>query len=265
MNLAVALPDPPATPRPAASVLMLRDGSDGVEVFMATRHGRSSFMPGILVFPGGAVDSGDADPALWDSAGPEDAISRIACIRDAFEEAGILLARPAGQAELVSDDRHQRLLDTYRDGLCAGTVPFSAMMAAEKLTPAIDLLIPFARWTTPVVRAKRFDARFYLARAPEGLIGAHDNRELIDSRWITPARAFDLADTGDIRIVFATRSHLRLLAKSRTVDLALADARLRKLPVVKPRLVESAAGPALRIPSGIGYDVTEVLLRDVGD
>jgi 8-oxo-dGTP pyrophosphatase MutT (NUDIX family) len=265
MDSSPAPANSPATPRPAATVLLLRDGPDGIEVFMATRNGDSSFMPGVLVFPGGRVDAGDADPSLAEGAQPEDAVSRIACVREAFEEAGILLARPAGGAALVSGDRLERLIQRYRAPLCAGHESFAAMMAAEDLTVATDLLVPFARWTTPVVRARRYDTRFYLARAPEGQIGAHDAAELVDSRWITPARALHLAENGQIRVVFVTRSNLRLLAQSQTVDEALAAARTRPLPVVEPQLFEHPDGPALRIPAGIGYDVTEILLRDVGD
>jgi 8-oxo-dGTP pyrophosphatase MutT (NUDIX family) len=246
-------------------MLLLRDGPRGVEVFMATRHKGSGFMPGILVFPGGAVDADDADPRLVNGSHQEDAVSRIACVREAFEEAGILLARPVGESRLVSAERLDDLTRRYRARLCAGEASFAAMMAAEGLDAAVDLLVPFARWITPIVRTKRFDARFYLARAPEGQIGAHDNAELVDSRWITPDEAFDLAGRGDIRIVFATRSHLRLLAKSRTVDAALDDARRRPLPVVEPQPFDSPDGPALRSPAGIGYDVTEILIRDVGD
>ncbi len=265
MELPVSLADPPATPRPAASVLLLRDGPSGVEVFMATRHKGSSFMPGILVFPGGAVDRDDADVASARGDPPEDWVCRIACIREAFEEAGILLARPMGQPDLVSPERLDALVAAYRSRLCSGEDSFSRMLAHERLEPAVDLLVPFAKWTTPIVRTKRFDARFYLARAPEGQIGAHDENELIDSRWITPAQAFAEAEAGTVRIVFATRSHLRLLAKSASVEAALSAARARPMPVVEPQLFHSPEGPALRIPSGVGYDVTEILLKDVGD
>ena len=138
-------------------------------------------------------------------------------------------------------------------------------MAEEALFPAIDLLVPYARWITPVIRKKRFDARFYLARAPEGQIGAHDDRELVNSRWITPAEALAAQARGEIKVVFVTRSNLGLLAKSRTVDEALAAARARAIVPVSPQLFDHPDGPALRIPVEAGYDVTEVLLRDVGD
>src|SRR5271168_3141147 len=102
----IDIPDPPAVPRPAATVLLLRDGPDGIEVFMAARHLGSSFMPGVLVFPGGAVDPDDGEPGLIDAASfggalPDDAVSRIAGVREVFEEAAFLLARPKGHGELL--------------------------------------------------------------------------------------------------------------------------------------------------------------------
>jgi 8-oxo-dGTP pyrophosphatase MutT (NUDIX family) len=258
---------PPVIPRPAATILLLRDGPAGIEVFMAVRHQGSSFMPGILVFPGGAVDPDDAAPGLLESSGPlpDDAVSRVAGVREVFEEAAFLLARPKGSADLVGQDRFERFLETHRPGVCSGDVQFSAVMAQEGLVPAIDLMVPFARWITPVIRKKRFDARFYLARAPEGQVGAHDDRELINSRWTTVADALAAADRREIKLVFVTRSNLSLLAKSRTVDEALAAARARTVVAVQPQLVDSPDGPMLRIPAEAGYDINEVLVRDVGD
>ena len=254
-------------PRPAASVLLVRDGPGGVEVFMATRHQRSSFMPGILVFPGGAVDADDVHPALFDqhSTAASDRLARIAGVRELFEEAGFLLARPRGEARLAEAHQVEPMLATTRKGLCDGELAFSGVMDAAGLVPATDHLIPFAHWITPQYRTKRFDARFYIARAPEGQSGAHDDQELIDSRWITPAEAFAETAAGNIRIVFATRSNLALLAKSGTVDEALAAARERRLVTVEPREFDSPEGPALRIPADAGYDVTEVLMRNIGE
>jgi 8-oxo-dGTP pyrophosphatase MutT (NUDIX family) len=262
------LPNPPAVPRPAATVLLLRDGPGGIEVFMATRHQGSSFMPGILVFPGGAVDPDDAEPGLVEAAPrplPDDAVSRIGGVREIFEEAAFLLARPVGQSDLVGPAQLERILADHRGPLRGGERTFSAIMAREGLCPAIDLMVPFARWITPVIRKKRFDARFYLARAPEGQIGAHDERELVDSRWTNVADALESQARGEIKIVFVTRSNLSLLAKSRTVEEALAAARGRTVVPVHPELFDHPDGPALRIPAEAGYDVNEVLIRDVGD
>jgi len=246
METSTSLMTDAVIPRPAATVLLLRDGAEGIEVFMATRHQRSSFMPGILVFPGGAVDPDDSHPALLGEGSPDDA-SRVAGIREVFEEAGFLLARPKGGTRLVDASQVEPFLATARQSLCKGEAIFSTVMHEAGLVPATDCLIPFAHWVTPKYRSKRFDVRFYVTRAPEGQAGVHDDQEMIDSRWITPARAFDETAAGKIRIVFATRSQLALLAKNGTVD------------------EESPDGPALRIPAEAGYDVTEVLMRNIGE
>jgi 8-oxo-dGTP pyrophosphatase MutT (NUDIX family) len=264
------IPTSPVTPRPAATILLLRDGPTGLEVFMAVRHQGSSFMPGILVFPGGAVDPDDAVPGLLDPAEvteplPDDAVSRVAGVREVFEEAGFLLARPKGGAALVAQERFERFHETHRPSLSSGEAKFSAVMTAEGLVPAIDLMVPFARWITPVIRTKRFDARFYLARTPEGQVGAHDDRELVNSRWTNVEDALEAQARGEIKIVFVTRSNLSLLAKSRTVDQALSAARARTIVPVQPELFDSLDGPALRIPPEAGYDINEVLVRNVGD
>jgi 8-oxo-dGTP pyrophosphatase MutT (NUDIX family) len=243
-------------------VLLVRDGPAGIEVFMATRHAKSSFMPGALVFPGGSVDAGDSDPALVPAGSAEDAHFRIAAIRETFEEAGFLLAR-AGDA-LVGPDRLAALEQAYRQRLCHGEVAFADMMAAEELTPALDLMVPFGHWITPKVRSKRFDTRFYLAPAPEGQAGAHDDRELVDSRWVTPEDALAEREAGKIMLVFATRSNLSRLAESRTVAEALAAARVRPIVPVQPELFDAPRGPSLRIPAEAGYALNEILARDSG-
>ncbi len=252
----------PATPRPAASVLLVRDGADGIEVFMATRHGKSSFMPGALVFPGGSVDPGDSDPSLLPATAMDDAPFRIAAIRETFEEAGVLLAVSDGA--LIGTDRLAALDATYRQALCKGEARFPAMMAAEALTPALDLIVPYGHWITPAVRSKRFDTRFYLARMPEGQAGLHDERELVDSRWVRPSDALAERDEGKVMLVFATRANLSRLAESATVDEALAAARSRPIVPVQPELFEGARGPSLRIPVDAGYSLTEILARDSG-
>jgi 8-oxo-dGTP pyrophosphatase MutT (NUDIX family) len=251
-----------AVPRPAASVLLVRDGAEGIEVFMATRHAKSSFMPGALVFPGGSVDAADSHPLLMTPGAGEDAVWRVAAIRETFEEAGFLLARAAG--ELVGPVRLAKLDRTWRQRLCRGEIEFPTMVAAEALALAPDLIIPFGHWVTPQVRSKRFDTRFYLARAPEGQAGIHDARELVDSRWVRPLDALAERDEGKIQLVFATRANLGRLAESRTVDEALAVARTRRIVPVEPELFDAPRGRSLRIPVEAGYALSEILARDSG-
>jgi 8-oxo-dGTP pyrophosphatase MutT (NUDIX family) len=251
-------------PRPAASVLLVRDRPAGIEVFMATRHGKSSFMPGVLVFPGGAVDPDDSHPALAPAQTMHDSVWRVAAIRETFEEAGFLLARPRGGEGVLGAEQLARLRDAYRTRLCRGEVAFSTMMAEEGLEPALDLMIPFGHWTTPNLRSKRFDTMFYLAPAPDGQVGAHDERELVDSRWVRPADALAERDAGKVQLVFATRANLGELGKSETVAAALDSARLRRIVSIEPELFDSPDGRKVRIPADAGYDLIEILARDSG-
>jgi 8-oxo-dGTP pyrophosphatase MutT (NUDIX family) len=262
-------PDPPVTPRPAATILLVRDGNGGIEVFMATRHQDSSFMPGLLVFPGGRVDPADSDPRILAGLAAEDRAlddlaSRIGGIREVFEESCFLFAREAGGASIVGAARLDALAAAYRSRIHRREITLADMIEAEKLALAPRLLVPFAHWVTPRIRSKRFDTRFYLAAAPHGQEGTHDDRELVDSRWVRPLDAVAEADRGLVRLAFVTRSNLKLLARSATVSEALGETARRRIVTVSPELFDSPEGPALRIPADAGYDVTEVLVKDTG-
>ena len=146
------------TPRPAATVVILRDGREGLEAFMVVRHHEIDFASGALVFPGGKVDPHDADPA-WDLLAPyaapaPDRAFVVAAARETFEEAGLVLARRRGtQAMLDAADAH-RLVETYRAGLLAGSTTFLDLVRSEDLLLATDLMVPFAHWITPAGRAQ---------------------------------------------------------------------------------------------------------------
>jgi len=264
----MSYPDPPVTPRPAATVLLVRDGSNGLEVFMATRHQEASFMPGLLVFPGGRVDETDGDARLLadltaEERALDDLPSRIGGIREAFEEADFLFARDRGGPSLITAARLDSLSD-WRRRIHHRDATLAEMTEAEGLVLAPSRLVPFAHWVTPRIRHKRFDTRFYLAEAPHGQEGAHDQRELVDSRWVRPLDAVAQADRGEVRLAFVTRSNLKLLARSATVADALRAAAERRIVTVSPEPFDSPDGPALRIPADAGYDITEVLVKDTG-
>jgi len=262
------IPNPPVTPRPAATILLVRDGPAGIEVFMATRHQDSSFMPGLLVFPGGRIDEGDSDPRLLAGLADEDRAldhlaSRLGGIREVFEEAGFLFARDKAGASIIGADRLESLA-AWRSRIHRREATLAEMTEAEGLALVPRRLVPFAHWVTPRIRSKRFDTRFYLAEAPHGQEGIHDDRELVDSRWVRPLDAVAEADRGSIRLAFVTRSNLKLLARSATVAEALQAAAEWRIVTVSPELFDSPEGPALRIPADAGYEVTEVLVKDTG-
>ncbi len=191
---------------------------------------------------------------------------RVAAIREAFEEAGILLARPAGGGALVGDGRLAALGRQYRADLEAGRLTIGEMAAAEDLVLAVDLLVPFAHWITPDVVPRRFDTHFFLAPATDAHFATarHDGGEVVDSVWIRPADAVAEATAGRRTVIFATEMNLRKLGESATVADALARARRNPIVTVMPEVVQVAGGRRLRIPAAAGYGVTVVLVGQGG-
>lgn len=257
---------PIAPARLAATVLLLRDGADGLEVFMVVRHQQIDFASGALVFPGGKLATGDHDPAAQarcsgtEGLNTDEIALRIAAVREAFEECGVLLARPRGSAAFVDPARVAALGPQYRAALDKGTLGIAAMLEAEDLQLACETLVPFAHWTTPTFMPKRFDTRFYLAAAPAEQVLLHDGGEAVDSVWIRPQDALAQADAGRRTLVPATRLNVEKLGRSRSVAEALAAARADTIIEVLPERVDTAAGITLRIPAAAGYGITEFSL-----
>ena len=173
-------------PRPASTILLLRDSAERkeVEVFMMVRHYEIDFNSGALVFPGGSVDKGDkeiiATPALYSGGEGLDEVTlsfRIAAIRETFEESGILLARPSGSQALVEARRASEIEAAHRADLCDGKISFLKVLADNGMVLALDELMPYAHWITPEGMPKRFDTWFFLAGAPPEQLGAHDGKE----------------------------------------------------------------------------------------
>ena len=209
----------------ASTVMMLRDGGSGLEVFMVVRHHQIDFASGALVFPGGRMEESDAELAqsaahCAPSIDPDVAARslRVAAIRESFEECGILLARPHGAADLISAER-----------LCTidRRAPFAEILRRENLVLAIDLLVPFAHWITPPFMPKRFDTHFFVAPAPRNQIIVHDGRETVNSIWISPRMALEEGQRGRFTLVFATERNLWKLARFSDCASAIAAAQAR--------------------------------------
>ena len=249
------------TPRPAATVVILRDGREGLEAFMVVRHHEIDFASGALVFPGGKVDPHDADPA-WDLLAPyaapaPDRAFVVAAARETFEEAGLVLARRRGtQAMLDAADAH-RLVEAYRAGMLAGSTTFLDLVRSEDLLLATDLMVPFAHWITPAGVPKRFDTHFLLVAAPMSQLGVHDGTESVEGLWIAPRQALREAEAGARTLVFATQMNLAKLARYGTVAEAVAATRTSPIVTVTPRVERTATGRTLHIPAEAGYGVTQ--------
>jgi 8-oxo-dGTP pyrophosphatase MutT (NUDIX family) len=238
----------PVLPRLAATLLLVRNGAEGLEVFMVARHRAIEFASGALVFPGGSAEAGDA--ALAEGRyGTREATLRVAALRETFEECGVLLAREAEGEAWLSAARAAEI------GAAAQGAGFAEIVARERLRLGLDALIPFAHWITPPMMPKRFDTAFYIAEAPPGQLALHDGLESVDSVWISPARALEAAERGVYTIVPVTQLNLRMLGESADVASALKASRERRIVTVEPRAEKREKGWRMHIPLEAGYGV----------
>lgn len=247
----------------AATVLMLRDGAQGLEVFMVVRHHEIDFAAGALVFPGGKLAPGDQEARVQlrctgiKDLLPEAIALRVAAIREAFEECGMLLARTPGAQALVGPERLALLGPRYRKRLDKGDIAMADMLEAEDLELACECLVPFAHWITPIGMPKRFDTHFYLAVAPDDQLGTHDGTEVVDSLWLRPQAALSQSEAGVHTLVPATELNVRKLGFSDTVASAIRAARSQAIVTVVPEVIKGPQGRRLLIPAEAGYGVTE--------
>jgi 8-oxo-dGTP pyrophosphatase MutT (NUDIX family) len=221
-------------PFPSATVVVLRDAPRGPEVLLVRRHERSGDFAGASVFPGGLVEAADSDPALGPEFAADEAIAAlaeplapetaralyVAACRELFEEAALLLARtPDGQAlDRATIDRAlaDRLL------LQAGDLAFRALLERERAMLALDLLRPFARWITPEIAPRRWDARFFLAEAPPDQTAQCDGTETCEALWMRPPDALAAYHAGEHQLAPPTFRVLEELQSFATVADAFA-------------------------------------------
>ncbi len=236
--------------------MLLRDGDEGMEVFMVVRHHQIDFASGALVFPGGSIEPDDhaiaADPALYRNVEGLDDVTRavrIAAVRETHEECGVLLARPRGGDRLAEPDACDAIARRV-----AGGVSFRQAVSEAGLELALDQLTPFAHWITPTFMPKRFDTYFFVVAAPADQLARHDGSESVDSTWINPQRALLDAKAGKYTIIFPTRLNLELLARQNAVEAAIVAARARRIVTVEPVPAKMPdGGRALKIPVEAGY------------
>lgn len=258
--------------RDASTVLPLRNGSSGLEVFMVKRNSRMGFLGGAHVFPGGAVDEADRQSSLdallsgFDAPGAAGLLRAgteerargfyVAAIRELFEEAGILLARDHDDAWTVGGDdpvSRDRFAE-HRRAVTAGEHPFATVVEAEGLRLACDSLCYFAHWITPKVEVKRFDTRFFLARMPDGQDADHDRGESIEGAWLTPAEALARYARREIEMVPPTICSLDRLQLDETVDDALAAARALEVVEIRPKIAIEGENVTLLYPGDDDYE-----------
>ena len=234
--------------KPASTVVLLRPSDARFDVFLVRRADTIAFMGGAHVFPGGRVDPGDAIDELGLLAGADAAARRmpdlprhdalahyVAAVRELFEEGGVLLARHDGR---LVDDNATPPLAAHRHHLLAGTTTFADIVQSEGLALAFDELAYFAHWVTPEIETKRFDTRFFIARAPEGQTPVHDEGEAVHSEWLDPADAIARCVNEEIALPPPTWTTLRELARFTSIDDVMKWARGKPVPRVQPGYLE---------------------------
>jgi 8-oxo-dGTP pyrophosphatase MutT (NUDIX family) len=248
---------PGGTLRAAASVVLVRDGVGGLEVFLLERAAEMAFAAGMSVFPGGGVDAGDreagvVDPELGERTAEAwgldaaDAAAVLACaVRETYEETGVLLATP------LDGGAQRRLGDDARERLAARDVGLGALLRDAGLVARPDLLAPWARWITPEIMPRRYDTCFFVAAVPPGQDPDGRTSEAIGAGWCAPADALRQWDEGLRGLMPPTWAVLGELAHhgDAGVDALLALAGDRRPRAVTPSFSDGDDRVGLAVPA----------------
>ncbi|WP_299556419.1 NUDIX domain-containing protein [uncultured Mycolicibacterium sp.] len=242
----MSAPEPPLTPRPAATVVLIRDTPEGIKVFLMRRHKQMDFAGGVMVFPGGGVDDRDRnadiawagpEPAWWaERFGVDEELAEAlvcAAARETFEECGVLFAGHADDPDQLVDDAS--VYHDARAALADRTLSFGEFLHDEKLVLRADLLRPWANWVTPKEeRTRRYDTYFFVGALPAGQRADGDNTETDQADWVTPRQALDDFAAGRTFLLPPTWTQLDSLV-GRTVAEAMTVQ--RQIRPVQPHLV----------------------------
>jgi 8-oxo-dGTP pyrophosphatase MutT (NUDIX family) len=199
-------------PRAAATVLLVRDGDTGVEVFMMRRRTSMAFAGGMYAFPGGGVDPRDAvDDVPWAGPDPQDWAADLglpvaqaravvcAAVRETFEECGVLLAGEGAASVLgsVAGDEWE----AERTSLLSRETAMSDLLRRRGLVLRSDLLRSWAHWTTPVHEPRRYDTRFLVAVVPDGQDARHVGGESDSSGWWPAREVLEAFARGEVEML----------------------------------------------------------------
>lgn len=265
------VPEVPAVARPAATVVLVREGADGPEVLLLRRNRATGFVPGAWVFPGGRVDAADGEDALaerWDGLTREGAAGRLglgegadppaiayygAAVREAVEETGlwpgVVVGGVGGGARGGAARRgaSENAVGRAREGLLGGTARFAEVLKALDARLDGAGVEYIAHWVTPLVEPRRYDTRFFAVKVAPGASAVHDEREMTGAVWLTPRAALARHRRGRLPMIFPTIRTLEDLSEFSTVEDLLAYYRGQPIPRVQPEIVRTATGVALRV------------------
>ncbi|WP_035872424.1 NUDIX hydrolase [Kitasatospora cheerisanensis] len=249
----------PAAPRPAATVVLLRDGAAGPEAYLLRRRTTMAFAGGMYAYPGGGVDPRDREVRPpWAGPTTEEWAERLgvdeptacavvcAAVRETFEEAGVLLAGPDDRTLVEPGD-----WAAERDALESHELSLAEFLTRHRLVLRSDLLAAWARWVTPEFEERRFDTWFFVAALPAGQAAADTVGEADRVAWMTPADAVAGFHEGRLGMMPPTVTVLRELSQVRAASDALAAAADRKVTPVLGRAEVLGDRMTVRWP---GYD-----------
>lgn len=232
-----------ASPRDASTVIIARDAAEGLEVYMLRRSAASKASPDAYVFPGGTVDNADKSPQarmrLHGNWRPAEPAFTYAAIRETFEECGLLFSTTSVERER---------LRSARTALLEGKRSFSETLIDLDVRLDATAVRYFSRWITPPVVPQRFDARFFVARAPHDQEAEADELETYDGKWVRPIAALEAAKNGEMQLIFPTLKHLERIGSFADVDALLAFAEKKTTIPVTPDVRE---GPIFSLPPTI--------------
>jgi 8-oxo-dGTP pyrophosphatase MutT (NUDIX family) len=251
----------PAEPRQAATVLLLRDGVPGLEVYLLRRIKGMPFAGGMTAYPGGGVDPRDGDteiawagppPAQWAEAfGCDERTARelvCAAVRETFEEAGVLLAG-SDDGSVVPDVSGDDWED-QRQALLTRELSLAELLAGRGLALRSDLLRPFAHWITPPAEPRRYDTKFFAAALPVGQEARHVSGEADEADWLTPTAALAELSAGARPMLPPTTHTLGQLEPFPDVAAALAGSPPEPLHPISPTFEKTADGMWAVLPDG---------------
>ncbi|TAK66135.1 MAG: MBL fold metallo-hydrolase [Betaproteobacteria bacterium] len=256
-------------PRPAASLILVRDTISGMEVFMIRRSEEADFVKGAHVFPGGGVDVADAsvELAAYCEGLDDFEASRLlgvergglaywaAAMRECFEEAGMLLAHDErGEYADLNQPQHVEVFAQWRESVRAGRATLADLCREQQLRLAVERLVYYSHWITPPGRARRYDTRFFVAVAPTAQTPSHDNSETVDHVWIQPAEALERHRRRELHMVFPTIKTLESIANFPTAEALMKFARSpREMPLMAPRVSTTREGRKILVPGDYAY------------
>jgi 8-oxo-dGTP pyrophosphatase MutT (NUDIX family) len=255
---------PPAEPRHAATVILLREQGGEIEVLLTRRHEQMSFMGGLWVFPGGTLCPADTSSAslaliavpekpgherfvdLHEQPLPQSLCSGLAmaACRETFEETGVLLATTADGHD-VGSELLARMLERRR-AIVSQPELFATFLQEEHLRIRADSLLYWAHWITPSAVAKRFDTRFFVARLPPEQVPVIDEVEATQMEWRTPASLIAAARDGAMTLSTPTLFNVMELDASVrhhvSLDAIFAAEMQRDIVAVLPKVVRGERG-----------------------